>query len=328
MEQTIVIIGQHLENKISPAVYELAACAKILQAGSDLSVKIILAGNEILPMATQLAMETGLDVIVITAHQSNVTQTQILKSVPAGFFMELNPRYVCIHHNSFGQETASALAIKLNAACITGVEKITFQKGGFTFGRKVFNDKICANLDSDASLTVLTIQSGATEPLRPGNTKKGTVQIATPALEPFPAHHLGYGADTLDTSRLADAETIVAAGNGIGKSENLELIYRLAGLFHKSSVAGSRPVCDKKWLEYNQQVGATGATVKPKLYVACGISGASQHIAGMRDSKMIVAINTDPRAAIHQFADICIIEDLSVFIPVFEDVCQKEKDGP
>jgi electron transfer flavoprotein alpha subunit len=80
-------------------------------------------------------------------------------------------------------------------------------------------------------------------------------------------------------------------------------------------VAGSRPICDKKWLTYNQQVGVTGASVKPKLYIACGISGASQHTAGMRDARCIVAINTDPHAAIFNIADICIIEDLTTFIP-------------
>jgi electron transfer flavoprotein alpha subunit len=91
----------------------------------------------------------------------------------------------------------------------------------------------------------------------------------------------------------------------------------LAALFAKSAVAGSRIVCDMGWLGYQSQVGVTGTTVSPQLYIACGISGAVQHVMGMQGSECIVAINKDPSAAIFQVADICIVEDLTTFIPEF-----------
>jgi len=109
----------------------------------------------------------------------------------------------------------------------------------------------------------------------------------------------------------------VAAGRGVGEKENLEIIYQLAALFSKAAVAGSRIVCDMGWLEYQRQVGVTGTTVSPQLYIACGISGAVQHVMGMRNSEFIVAINKDPSAAFFQTADICIVEDLADFIPAF-----------
>jgi len=127
---------------------------------------------------------------------------------------------------------------------------------------------------------------------------------------------------------ITEAGVIVSAGQGLGDKENLDLIYQLAALFAKSAVAGSRIVCDLGWLEYRCQVGVTGATVSPQLYIACGISGAVQHVMGMRNSEYIVAINKDPAAAIFQVADICIVEDLTTFIPALIEVYEKTKsDG-
>ncbi|MDP3284078.1 MAG: electron transfer flavoprotein subunit alpha/FixB family protein, partial [Desulfobacterales bacterium] len=121
-------------------------------------------------------------------------------------------------------------------------------------------------------------------------------------------------------------KVIVSAGNGIGAKENLGLIYRLADIFPGSAVGGSRILIDRGWLEYRQQIGLTGALVAPELYIACGISGASQHLAGMRGSGFVVAINRDPKAAIFNESDVCVVEDLNKFIPVFIEEYGKKTD--
>ena len=126
-------------------------------------------------------------------------------------------------------------------------------------------------------------------------------------------------------SAITEAKVIVAAGRGIGEAEKLGIIEQLAKVFPRSAVAGSRIVCDMGWLEYKCQVGVTGATVTPELYIACGISGAVQHVSGMRSSGFIVAINTDPAAAIFQTADICVVEDLTTFIPILIEMYEKLK---
>ncbi len=126
---------------------------------------------------------------------------------------------------------------------------------------------------------------------------------------------------------LREAEVIVAAGRGIGSEETLDLIHRLAALFPRSAVAGSRPLCDLGWLAYNRQVGQTGSTVRPRLYLACGISGAYQHIAGMKDSGFIVSINRDPQAAIGQWSDLRIEEDLKTFLPLLIEAVRKYREG-
>ncbi|HOF06155.1 MAG TPA: electron transfer flavoprotein subunit alpha/FixB family protein [Syntrophales bacterium] len=121
------------------------------------------------------------------------------------------------------------------------------------------------------------------------------------------------------------AEVIVAAGQGIGAAENLVLIDRLAGIFPKGAVGCSRAVCDRGWMEYRRQIGMTGRTVAPPLYIACGISGAMPHLAGMRDSRWIIAINRDPHAAIFQIAHLGIVADLTAFIPVVLELAAQEE---
>ena len=118
-----------------------------------------------------------------------------------------------------------------------------------------------------------------------------------------------------DNQTIAEADIIISAGRGIGKKENLNLIYKLADIFSKSAVGGSRPLCDLGWLDYQQQIGITGMSVSPNLYFALCISCAIQHLSGIRGARFIVAVNTDPNAAIFNMADICIVEDLTTFIP-------------
>jgi len=131
-----------------------------------------------------------------------------------------------------------------------------------------------------------------------------------------------------DAKAISQAQVIVSVGNGIKDGEHLDLIYKLADLFHRSAVAGSRIVCDKGLLAYGQQVGITRAVVSPRLYIACGIFGSSQHLAGMSNSEFIVAINTNSKAPIMNMADVCIVEDITRFIPIFIDVFNKQPGTP
>ncbi|MFO7599853.1 MAG: electron transfer flavoprotein subunit alpha/FixB family protein, partial [Candidatus Desulfacyla sp.] len=126
-----------------------------------------------------------------------------------------------------------------------------------------------------------------------------------------------------DTTDITTAPILVAVGNGIGDQENVSLAHRLARCLPKAAVAGTRIICDRGWLGYDRQVGVSGAIVTPSLYIACGISGASQHVMGMRGAGYVIAINTDPRAPIFNEADICIVEDITRFIPLIEDACAR-----
>jgi electron transfer flavoprotein alpha subunit len=136
------------------------------------------------------------------------------------------------------------------------------------------------------------------------------------AFTEVPSRTLGIAESAHLYSALKDAEVIVSGGRGIGKRENVSLIKRLAAVFPRSAVGASRSACDLGWFEHRHQIGTTGQTVSPRLYIACGISGAFQHVSGMRGAQTILAINTDRHAPIFQVAHYCIVEDLTTFIPI------------
>ncbi len=129
-------------------------------------------------------------------------------------------------------------------------------------------------------------------------------------------------------SEIGKAEVIVSGGRGIGEKENYKYIELLANLFPRSATGASRPICDYGWATYSKQVGITGTIVSPKLYIACGISGANQHIEGIKNSQLIVAINTDPDAPVFQIADICIIADTIEFIRLFVKKAKNKNSLP
>jgi electron transfer flavoprotein alpha subunit len=317
MEKSIVVVAEHAAGRIKPATYELLAFAAKIKEARPLPITVVILGEEVVDLAREIADNCGYDVTAVQipgmAYYNGEATIQALTALLA----TMRPAFVCIAQTSQGMDYAPVLAVKLNAACITGIEDCLEVEGHLCFARPLYGGKVYAHIRPMSARSILTVQPGT---FRAGSTKsKGSGSVAVKTMPSWVprSRSLGLKPSTADTAAITDAEVIVAAGQGIGDKDNLDLIRDLAALFAKSAVAGSRIVCDRGWLEYPCQVGVTGATVAPRLYIACGISGAVQHVSGMRGSEFIVAINKDPNAAIFQTADVCIVEDLATFIPIF-----------
>jgi electron transfer flavoprotein alpha subunit len=294
-----------------------------------LTTGIIIIGTEVKELAKEIAEKTGLNVTAVRAADMNTYSGELYSGVLAEFLARNPPKYVCAANSAQGLDYAPAIAAKFSAACITGVEDIITHKEQLCFARSLFGGKLVAGVLPTSETTILTIQPGAFLPGEEPVSTPGAVTVESTRFKPRRSRPLEIKQSETDSSGIKEANVIVAAGQGIGGKDNLDLIRQLASVFTKSAIAGSRIVCDLGWLEYKCQVGVTGATVSPRLYIACGISGAIQHLAGMRGSEFIVAINKDPAAAIFQLADICIVEDLFTFIPAFIDMYQKKHcDSP
>ncbi len=238
-------------------------------------------------------------------------------------FKELGADSIILHETSSSSGMAPFLAAKLGASCITSVSGIDSSSTPPRLQRSFLGGKVVMKIIPKYP-AIISIMQGA--------FKAGDAAALPPASDlPYPApeeitceHRIKsleiFNKDSSETGLpITEAEVIVSAGRGIGKPENLELIRSLAGHFSRSAVAGSRLVIDAGWLPYRNQVGLTGKTVTPRLYIACGISGSPQHIAGMKDSSLIVSINKDPHAAIFNYSHYCIVEDLEKFLPVLID---------
>jgi electron transfer flavoprotein alpha subunit len=318
-----VVLAEHGEGKVNPLTREVLGLALELSRLTGASIRIVVLGQDPEELARQIARDTGLEVTAIQVPGLTTYCAETYTAVLAEGLPVLNPGYVCLAHTNQGWEFSPALAVRLKAACITGVEQVSIQEGRICFGRSIYGGKILAGVSPTVDPVVITVQPGVFKAPDFSPAASGGVTVQTVHFEPSRSRPMGIKAPVDRDSALAEAEVIVSVGRGIGKKENLGLIYRLADLFPRSAVGGSRPVCDMGWLEYKRQVGLTGATVTPKLYFACGISGAAQHITGMRGSGFVVAVNTDPNAAIFNYADICIEADLLTFIPEFMAAAEK-----
>ena len=222
------------------------------------------------------------------------------------------PEQIVFLHSSYGWDLAPRIAVAIKAAQIA--EVIAVEEGMPVV--PVCNAKLRRKIRVTTAQTVLTLQAGAFGlDEEPAGTPTVT-SIETNASGKVQC--TGYEAATIGGVDLTKAEVIVSAGRGVGKPENVAMVQALAQALG-GEYGASRPVVDSGWVDHNRQVGTTGSTVTPKLYVACGISGAIQHLAGMKKSDFIVAINTDKDAPIGEVANVLVVADLKQFLPVLTE---------
>ena len=325
MEKHIVIIAELRDKKVNPVTYELLTLAREIGRVNPLRIKMILMGDEVDTPAREMADASGESVLAIENGHLKTYNGELTKDLLYDVLPALNPVFILAAQTTQGLDFGPGLAIRLNAACITGVNALADREEGLCFSRTAYHGKMVTHLLPITETGLILVQPGA---FRAGKKKGGTsgqVEIRTSGAVPKRTRSMGTAVSRSEDTGLAGANVVVAAGRGVGEKENMRLIEQLSALFPRSAVAGSRPVCDMGWLEYKRQVGLTGATVSPKLYIACGISGAMPHQVGMQGAGFIVAISTDPRAPIFNIADVCVQEDLKRFIPALVEEFEKRK---
>jgi electron transfer flavoprotein alpha subunit len=314
--QPIVVIAEHQGGQIRSVTHDLVACAVRLQRLHPGDIRIVLLDEDPDEMAEALAQKTGMMVIAVRIPGLMHYHGEIYKHALTDLLSVWQPSHVCTAHTSRGLDFAPGLAIRLGATCITGVEGLTECNGRIGYKRAICGGKIMADVCSGSACTILSVIPGSFIPNWSEVTSTGSVERMSLEIRSVRSHSHGIVRTELSDATIDEAKVIVAAGRGIQNKGNLNLIYRLAGLFSKSAVGGSRIVCDMGWMTHGQQIGVTGRSVAPDVYIACGISGAIQHVAGMKGSGFIIAINSDPGAAIFNVSDVCIVEDITTFIPL------------
>jgi len=228
-----------------------------------------------------------------------------------------NPDLVILVHTSYGWDLAPRVAAALKAAQVSEVVGVV--DGGFEVS--CLNGKMRRIVSPKTDKKVITIQSGAFTPQSPLSGTPEVVRLDL-TLESGNVEFVGYEVAEKTGVDLTKAEIIVSAGRGVGKKDNMPLVEALAKALG-GEVGATRPVVDAGWVEQSRQVGITGQTVSPKLYIACGISGAVQHIAGMKKSDFVVAINKDKDAPIGEVADVLVVADVIQFLPALTEKLQK-----
>ncbi len=310
-----IVVAEHAEGRIQPVTYEAVTFAKKVADATGGKVSVAVMGRPVRPFAEEIAAETGCDVYAMDSEAATVYNAEVYRSLLKKSFESITPRFVFIPHTATGWDYAPALAVDLSASGIAAV--IGFREdSGPIFTRRICNGKILEDLRPlEDRPAVITLMPGVEKPHSRKAEKPGEVKIYEMEARAPRAKTLRYVEAPSASVNLQEAEVIVAAGRGVGDPEHLDAIGELAKLFERGALGASRPLCDMRWLPFDCQVGMTGQDVSPKLYIACGISGAVQHTMGMRNSGLIIAVNMDKNALFHQTAHYCVAADLHKFIP-------------
>ncbi len=301
---------------------ELLEAARLIAGEGKLTGALLVCGSSCAGIAGE-ASKSGLSVYVLEDDRFALPHSELFAEGLKECCRLFTPDLVLLRNGMNYLPAAAAAAVFMKCRLITGVEEMFLHDGRIEFRRVVMSGALTMNEDATGVRGVVTLQQGILEAVQPVETSPGEI---IPMAITGESQYIPQFLEAAASNREMDsADVIVAAGNGIGEEENLKLIDQLAEIFPSSAVGGSRIVCDRGWLPYNRQIGITGKRVAPRIYIACGISGSSQHLAGMKKSRSIIAINKDPRAPIFNHADYGVAEDLISFIPVLLDAYRREK---
>ena len=319
----IMVIGVCANGRVHPETYEVLGFSRRLQAIRAGAVGVWILGEDVGAASQEIARQGGVQVTAVECAGLSHYVNESYGAVLAEEIATVKPAIVCAAHTSQGWEWAPAVAARIGAGCICGVDGLKEFQGRICFQKDVYGGKVKGLFSPNTATTVISLQPGVFKFTPAPGSSPGPVIHKNVTCRSGRTRYLGTRLAAADTSDITTAPILVAVGNGIGNQENIALAHRLARCLPKAAVAGTRIICDRGWLAYSRQVGVTGAIVTPALYIACGISGASQHVTGMRGAGCVVAINTDPRAPIFNEADICIVEEITRFIPLIEDACAR-----
>jgi electron transfer flavoprotein alpha subunit len=325
MADTILVVAEQREGKLNRASFETLAGAQAIAKQTGWAVEVVLPGAGVQGLAQELTGKTSGKVVALEGDALKDYTSDAYVSALKQFIQQRQPKLVLFPHTYQVRDFAPRLALALDRTLISDATGYKYENGQLLFTRQMFQGKFAADVSFGGDAPwMATLQIGA---FRGDQTEGsgGQVESVAAAAQGAPRvtpHEVFQEAK--QTVDLSQAEVIVAVGRGIKEQKNLALAENLAAALG-GEVAASRPICDNGWLPLERQIGSSGQTVAPKLYVALGVSGAIQHIVGMKGSRTIVAINKDPEAPIFEIADVAVVGDLFQVVPALTEEVKKAK---
>ncbi len=306
----VLIVAEHLDGKLNAAT---AKCVSAARALAPDAIDIVVLAADPAAIAAEAAKIEGVSKVLAVANPANahaiaqVLAPQVAK-LAAGYSHVFGPS------TTFGKDLMPCVAALLDAPQVSDLMAV---EGAHTFKRPIYAGNAIVTVEAPADRTVVATVRTASWPQAPegGNAAVENIEIAAE----LPAHtrFIGLESGTSDRPDLQSAKRVVSGGRGVGSEENFKIIYALADRLG-AAVGASRAAVDAGYVPNDMQVGQTGKIIAPELYVAVGISGAIQHLTGIKDAGTIVAINKDPDAPIFEIADIGLVGDLFQLLPELE----------
>jgi electron transfer flavoprotein alpha subunit len=316
MAESVLVVSEHRGGELNPSSLETLVAGQRAASALGLELVVAVLGSGVAAVAEQFAGYKVDRLLAVESEQLEPYGPESYAAALQQLVVDLQASWVFFPHTYQTRDYAPRVAAHLDRSLISDCVDLKVDGGQLVFVRQVFQGKLHADVEvaGDAPHLV-SFQPASFSMDELEAASGGAVEQMSLALELSPRIIMQApeqeGARAVD---LGQADIIVSAGRGIGEQGNVELVQQLAAAIG-GEVGASRPVCDEGWLPIERQIGSSGQTVAPKLYLALGISGASQHLMGMKGSHIIVAVNKDPNAPIFKVADYGIVGDVLEVAP-------------
>jgi electron transfer flavoprotein alpha subunit len=316
----IFVLAEHRQGQLRDITFEMLTKARELAEKTNAEPVAVILGKDVREHAKNLAEHAKKILLVEDARLENFN-SEAYQRVLSHLIKEHKPVLSIIGHTSYGVELAPRLAASLNIPLATDCIDLAFEGDTFTITRQMYGGKVNAKATLRKSESyMVTVRQAAFQAQKPPAPLNGQIiEVPSPLTEEITTKRfLEYVLPPPGGVDITAAEVLVGIGRGIKDQSNIPMVEELAKALG-GVLACSRPIVDKGWLPSDRQVGTSGKTVKPKLYIALGISGAFQHVLGMKNSDLIIAVNKDPKAPIFSFSDYGVVEDLFKVVPVLKN---------
>ncbi|WP_026572764.1 electron transfer flavoprotein subunit alpha/FixB family protein [Bacillus sp. UNC438CL73TsuS30] len=309
----VLVVGEVRNGTIRKVSFEAIAAASALADGGEIIG--LLIGNGFQEIAKEL-VEFGADRVILAEHEKldSYTSDGFGQAVMQIINTE-QPEAIVFGHTSFGKDLSPKIAAKLDAGLISDVVEITANEGEIICTRPVYAGKAFEEKQIIEGTSLISIRPNNIAALEKEEGRQGEVQSVKVEVKDLRTIVKEVVRKAVTGVDLTEAKVIISGGRGVKSAEGFTLLQELADVLG-GAVGASRGACDASYCDYSLQIGQTGKVVTPDLYIACGISGAIQHVAGMSNSKVVVAINKDPEANIFSIADYGIVGDLFEVLPL------------
>lgn len=316
--QDVFVIAEHLEGKLSEVTFEMLGKARAIAPALGGQVNVVLLGHEMAAIAEQLGAADQVLLIEDAALEHFIPERaeQVLQTL----LQRDHPALTLVANTSMGMDLATGLSAALDWPLIAYCSDVQVKEGRIFATSQIYGGKIAVEVASESNHTIVSVLAGAFPANDGRSTKPVTIQRIPSGIAAGTGRMRFKGLTIPEPGDvdITREPVLVSVGRGIGSKDNIELVEDLGNTLG-AAVSASRPIIDSGWLPKQRQVGKSGLSVKPKLYLAVGISGAPEHLQGMKDAELIIAINSDPSAPIFEVAHYGIVGDLFDIVPALTE---------
>ena len=325
----VLVFIEQRNKEVQKVSMELLGKGRTLADTIGVGVTAALLGHDVKDMAQDLIVHGADRVVIADDKMLELFATEPYTKALVGILKQEKPEIVLFGATSIGRDLAPRVSARVHTGLTADCTSLDIEDetNNLLMTRPAFGGNIMATIACpDFRPQMSTVRPGVMQKMTADHSRTGETVIFDAKLEAadMNVEILEYVKETKAKANIEEAGMLISAGRGVGGKDNLGPLYDLADTIG-GLVSGSRAVIDAGWLDKDRQVGQTGKTVRPEVYMACGISGAIQHVAGMEESELIIAVNKNPDAAIFEVADLGLVGDVAKILPLVSDLIKKVK---